>query len=205
MKKIKVVLFSLLLLLAPKVFAQHYATETWMAENFGKRFISAKEIGLGELKSPFTEDELRNDKTSWIVPYKDAYHLVQFRFIRNTFEANDTLLLQETKELVQIFLKTGRQFPNIDGIVFLRTGDLYISDGIEYAKTIVLDKKGYRVIDLPTNVKIVIVGKESNRYSYVSDIAGGISISINADDSLNKGEELYGASVITPINLFPSQ
>lgn len=205
MKKIKVLLFSLLLLVAPKVFAQHYATEAWMAENFGKRFISAKEIGWGKLKIPFTEDELRHDKTSWIVPYKDAYHLVQFRYIRNTFEANDTLLLQETKELVQIFIKTGRQFPSVDGIVFLKTGDLFIDDGIEYAKTIVLDKKGYRVIDLPVNVKIVIVGKDSNRYTYVSGIAGGISISINADNGLYKGEELLGSSVITPISLFPSQ
>ena len=80
-----------------------------------------------------------------------------------------------------------------------------MANGVEYAKTIVVDKKGYRVIDLPTNVSIIIVGKQSNRYSYVSNVLGGIAISINADDGLNIREELYGASVITPINLFPSQ
>ena len=185
--------------------SKNYASEAWLAENFGKRFISGKEVGLGELKSPFTEDELRHDKMSHVVPYDDAYHLIQFRYIRNTSESNDTLSLKDAKKLVQVFLKTGRQFPNNDGIVFLKTGDVFLANGVEYAKTIVVDKKGYRVIDLPTNVSIIIVGKQSNRYSYVSNVLGGIAISINADDGLNIREELYGASVITPINLFPSQ
>lgn len=185
--------------------SKNYASETWMAENFGKRFISAKEVGLGELKILFTEDELRHDKMSYIVPYDDAYHLVQFRYIRNESEPNDTLLLKEAKKLTQIFIKTGRNFPNGDGIVFLKTGDIFSVNGIEYAKTIVLDQAGYRVIDLPTNVTIVIVGKKTNRYSYVSNVLGGIAISINADDGLNNREELCGTSVITPVELIPSQ
>lgn len=185
--------------------SKNYASEAWMAENFGKRFISAKEVGLGKLKSLFTEDELRHDKMSYVVPYDDFYHLVQFRYIRNTSGPNDTLSLKDAKKLVQVFLKTGRQFPGDEGIVFLKTRDIFSVNGTEYAKTIVLDKKGYRVIDLPTDVSIIIVGKQSNRYSYVSNVLGGIAISINADDGLNIREELYGASVITPINLFPSQ
>ncbi|MHB8903607.1 MAG: hypothetical protein ACYC40_00695 [Patescibacteria group bacterium] len=208
MRKIVVITllcFCIFTLVGLKSSIKECASEAWMTENFGNRFISAKEVGLGELKSPFTEDELRHDKMSWIIPYDSAYHLIQFRYIKNTSEANDTLLLREAKKVVQVFLKTDRQFPNNEGIVFLKTRDIFSFNGTEYAKTIVLDKKGYRVIDLPTNVSIVIVGKQSNRYSYVSNILGGIAISINADDDLNIREELYGASVITPVELIPSQ
>jgi hypothetical protein len=186
-----------------------YASEAWVAAHFGNKFISAQEVGLGKLQIPFTVDELKYDKISWLIPLERngvvAYHLVQGRYNKNDFEKNDTLSLQEAEKVIKITRKAGRSFPNNEKLRFLKTGEIFLADGIEYSKTIVIDEKSYSVINLPTNVSVVIIGQESKAYSYVSNVVGGIAISLDVSDCLKNREELYGSSVMTLVDLVPSQ
>lgn len=188
-----------------------YASEVWLAEHFGKKFISSREVGLGILPVLFTIDQLKYDKISWVMPCERngvvAYRLIQGRYNQNNSERNDTLSLADAKKVISIARKAHRQFPNDERFRYLKTGDIFTVKGVEYAKTIVLDQldpKRYSIFDLPTNVDVVLIGSKTHNPSYVSNIFGGFALSLDLSDIKNK-EELIGTSVMTLVELIPSQ
>lgn len=207
MKIISVFLcFGIFILSCLKSFAQDTITETWVAERYGKRFISAKEAGFENLKIPYTIQDLQYDKMSWLVPFemdgKPQYRMIQARYSPNESEKNDTLSLQEAEKVIQIIIKAGRNFPNRESLKFFKTKDLSYKDGEKCYKTIALSRESYSIIDLPVNVSIVL--KEGDSTSYVKDIAGGIEISLDFSKK-SKGEEMKGYCVMTLIRLTPSR
>lgn len=188
-----------------KSFAQDYVDEVWAAQQFGERFISAKEAGFEIIQIPFTKDDLKYDRLSWLIPIEidgyPKYRLIQARYSPNESQKNDTLSLQEAEKVIRIINKTGRNFPNDKPFKYFRTKDRSFIQGAEYRRTIVCESRSYSVIDLPVNVSIVMKGKNST--SYISDIEGGIVISMDFKGESQK-EDSKGYSVMTLVSLTPT-
>ena len=205
MRTITVILFvSFFILPLLKSFAQDEVTEAWATEQFGERFISAKEGGFGNLNIPFTKSDLKYDRMSWLIPIEidgvPQYRLIQARYSPNESEKNDTLSLQDAEKVIRVVYKIGRNFPNKETYKFFRTKDLSFIDGAVYHRTIVCDTLSYSVINLPANVSAVMKGKNST--SYISDVDGGIAISLDFSEG-SKKEEVKGYSVMTIVSLTP--
>jgi hypothetical protein len=207
MRAITLILFvSFFILPLLKSFAQDEVTEIWATEQFGERFISAKEAGFGNLNIPFTKSDLKYDRISWLIPIEidgvPQYRMIQARYSPNESEKNDTLSLQDAEKVISVVNKTRRNFPNKEPFKFFRTKDLSFIDGTVYRRTIVCDTLSYSVINLPANISVVMKGKNST--SYISNVNGGIEISLDFSEESRK-EETKGYSVMTIVSLTPSK
>lgn len=206
--KIASVFFCVCISILPglKSFAQDYVDEVWAAQQFGERFISAKEAGFEIIQIPFTKDDLKYDRLSWLIPIEidgyPKYRLIQARYSPNESPKNDTLSLQEAEKVIRIVTKTGRNFPNDEAFKFFRTKDRSFIEGAVYLRTIVSEKGSYSIIDLPDNVSIVMKGKNST--SYISDVEGGIVISLDFKEESQK-EDSKGYSVMALVSLTPTR
>lgn len=206
MKKVMVLCFVVFILTGMKNKTV-YVDGQWAVKNFGQRFISAKEVGLGDLQIPFTEDELKYDKTSWLIPLKIKgawdYYLVQYSYSENQFEKTDTLNLQEAECFVKAMTEAGRNLPSNEGFIFLKTSTKFLAnDGTECLKTLSCNKDGtYSVVNLPKDVSVMLIGENST--SYISDIEEGISISFDMGNDLKSKAHLVGCAVTTLVRLTP--
>ena len=207
--KRNVVIFAILFLFSGGVFSQNkdLVTEAWAAEQLGQRFISAKDAGFDNLEIPFARKDLLFDRKCFLAPIVDLnqitkYILVQARVLPNLYEKNDTLSLVEAEQLVSLMAKSNRNFPNNQELKLFKTRDRFFKQGREYTKTIVSDGINYYVIDLPSNISVVVV--DSNFISFIADENDKISISISQTKN-NGCESIKYASVMTLVNLIPDQ
>ncbi len=183
-----------------KNYAQDPASETWTTAHFGKRFIPAVEAGFEKIEIPFTQDDLKYDELSWIIPYENnritEYHLIQALYSPNEYQENEPLSLSDAVKVIQVAQLTSRNFPDNKPYHYFRTPEKSIVKGIENYKTIFCDSITYTIIDLPANVTIVSKGKKTT--SYISEDAGGMTISMDLSDM---NEETIGCGVMTLVKL----
>lgn len=155
----KLIVLGILLLISVSIFAQK-VDENWLAEKFGPRFISAREAGFDQnLPIPFTEAELKYDRSSWIMPVNVngiiKYCLIRALFVPNSYEKYDTLSLIGAEEVFHITSNTGRAFPNAERVRFFMTKDWVVSDnGLKYYYTLNCNGLNYSVIQLLANTKL---------------------------------------------------
>lgn len=162
MKKITLSFFFLLIYFLS--FTQS-VNEALAREMFGDRFISGQEAGFENLLIPFTEEDLRHDHVSWLIPLEvdglPRYELIQARYLPPKYEKYDTLSFTETVELLRVISKTKRIFPDNEKIKFFLTKERSFSaDNQESYLTFVGNENGYSVIDLPKNSQIASINKK---------------------------------------------
>jgi len=188
------IVFCCLIILGQQVLAQEKkcATPAWVAEQFGERFISSLEIGYGDLKIPFTEEELRYDNLSWLVPLEIEgtlqYKFIQARYSPNQYESYDTLSFQEAAEFIRIIQKADKlsKFPNREALKFFLTKDKMLdASGSVSFLSLACQGLDCMVINLPKNVQISSVDKST------MFMDGALIIS---DNDLNKKNNLDSAS-----------
>jgi len=140
-------------------FAQNI-TSSRAKELFGERFITAKEAGFPDsLEVPFTEDTIKYDFTSWLVPMSvkgvTQYRLIEARYAQNRDEKYDTLHLEDAEKLICLMLKVRPNFPDQDNMkskqkYFYRTKEPATSkNGMKFRKTISYYNDQLLVVDLP--------------------------------------------------------
>lgn len=166
--------FLILLLLNLTNYAQN-VTNTRAMEQYGERFIRAVEAGFPDsLEIPFSEDEIRYDHLSWLVPILvdgvPQYLMIQARYLPNTYLKNDTLNLAEAVKVIGLLSKVRPNFPNADSVktsqkYFFRTKESAPSkDGIVFRKAISYFNDQLLVINFPDNTISGIMDPKSITY-----------------------------------------
>ena len=182
-------------------------SENWAKEHFGKRFVSANEIGLDSLPINFSKEELQYEKTAWLIPLKIKgildYYLIQVAYAPNPFEQTDTLSLSEAENFIQEMAMAGRKLPENNGVSLLRTNTKVLLNGTEYFKTLFCDKNGCSVINLGKDVSVVL--RRGGYMSYIIDIKEGINITLDMRDGIQESAPTEGFPVATLVRLEPTQ
>ncbi len=174
----------------------------WLKKEFKERFISATVLGFPEnTPIPFTEDDLRYDKVSWIIPYEAngvcIFKRVQARYSLNEVQENDTLSLDIAEKIMRTIQKSGRHFPDSKTVKFFITKNP--SAQLGFKKSIACDGKFYSIIDLPKNAKIA---SDGNPPTYLTE-DGEATILIALRGKGEKTEKL--GDVMTLVGIKSSQ
>ena len=175
----------------------------WLEKEFGERFISATVIGFPENTAiPFTENDLRYDKLSWIFPIEMngvcVFQRVQARYNLNEVQENDTLSLDIAEKIISTVQKSGKNFPDNQDMIFFITKSPSAKQP-DFKKTIAYDndEKLYSIIDLSKDAKIASNGDTP---SYLTESKEAVMLITLKNEKI---EEL--GSVMTLVGLEPSQ
>jgi hypothetical protein len=173
-------------------------------EIFGERFIEANEAGFPLTPTiNFCLEDIQFDRMSWIVPVNNAgiikYELIQALYRENLQAENEILNMEEAEQVIKTVVKTNRNFPNDDSIRYFRTNSqIYVRDNSSFEKIIACYHDKYKVVELPANTTIVMMGKTTTSY-YIEDENGAtLDLNIrNTKGNYDMKEDLDGFPVLT--------